>query len=157
TSLFPARRISGPIKDAPGAMDELANRLTEFFPDGAIRFKLVERISADAAAGSDYLKLRRDARYTPEDIRLLEVHEGWVHLGRSLNARGQPNCAFLRKGPPSSTRTQEGLAVLTEFLSGAAHPERLIRLRQRVQGIQMAEHGADFLQVFRHLRETEPD
>src|SRR5205823_13863655 len=134
-----------------------ASRLQNYFPHESVSFKIGDRLAADSAAGIDYLKLRREAHYTPDDIRLLEVHEGWVHVGTSLNAQDQKVCAFLRKGPPSSTRTQEGLAVLTEFLSAAAHPGRVRRLRQRVLGIRMAEDGADFLQVFNFLRDTEPD
>jgi uncharacterized protein (TIGR02421 family) len=152
---FPAAAVEGPVRDATATMDELAIRLRGFLPADGIRIKLVDRLGADAAAGSDYLKLRRAATYSAADVRLLEVHEGWVHLGTSLNAAAQPVCAFLRKGPPSSTRTQEGLAVLTEFLSGAAHPARVRRLRQRVLAIRKIENGADFLEVFRFLREDE--
>ena len=55
-----------------------------------------------------------------DDLRLLEVHEGWVHLGTTLNGQSQPVCTFLSKGPPSSTLTQEGLAVLTEVFAFAS-------------------------------------
>ncbi len=138
-------------------MGELAGRLDQLFAPDEIRFKIVDRIAADAVAGSDYLKLRKDAQYTPADVRMLEVHEGWVHLGTSLNARRQEACAFLCKGPPSSTRTQEGLAVFTELKTGAATTNRLNQLRQRVLGVRMAEEGADFCDVYRFLHACEPD
>jgi uncharacterized protein (TIGR02421 family) len=87
------------------------------------------------------------------DIRLLEVHEGWVHLGTTLNGQHQPICTFLSKGPPSSTVTQEGLAVLTEVLSFASHPGRVRRLAHRIQAVAQAEAGADFLDVYRFFLE----
>ncbi|MFL5338642.1 MAG: flavohemoglobin expression-modulating QEGLA motif protein [Gemmataceae bacterium] len=156
---FPAALCdAGPACGAGQAMLELSLRLGPNFPDWhGLRIKLVDDLIADAAAGSSYLKLRRSSTFTSADLRQLEVHEGWIHLGTSYNARHQPVCSFLRKGPPSSTRTQEGLAVFAEFLAGVAVPERVRRLKQRVAGIHMAEEGADFCQVYRFFRETEAD
>jgi uncharacterized protein (TIGR02421 family) len=139
-----------PSLDAAEAMRLLAQRLTDFFHDpSAVRIRLSDGIVADAAAGSDYIKLRGDARFTLRDVRLLEVHEGWVHLGTTLNGQHQPICTFLSKGPPSSTVTQEGLAVLTEILSFSSHPGRVRRLGHRIEGVAQAESGADFLEVYR--------
>ncbi|HEY7326694.1 MAG TPA: flavohemoglobin expression-modulating QEGLA motif protein [Gemmataceae bacterium] len=142
--------LEEPTFNANEAMDVLSDRLTGFFHHpSAVRIRLSDGIVADAAAGSDYIKLRREARFTLRDIRLLEVHEGWVHLGTTINGQNQPICTFLGKGPPSSTLTQEGLAVLTEVLSFASHPGRVRRLAHRIQGIALAESGADFLDVYR--------
>jgi len=144
-----------PALDASEAMRVLSERLAGFFDNpSAVRIRLSDGIVADAAAGSDYIKLRRDARFTLRDIRLLEVHEGWVHLGTTLNGQHQPICTFLSKGPPSSTLTQEGLAVLTEVLSFASHPARVRRLAHRIQGVALAESGADFLDVYRFFLEA---
>lgn len=139
--------------DAGQAVEALSARLREYFRhEAAVRVQLSDGIVADAAAGSDYLKVRGDARFTGREVRLLEVHEGWVHLGTTLNGQQQPVCTFLSKGPPSSTITQEGLAVLTEILAFASHPGRVRRLTNRVEGVTMAEAGADFLEVFRFFR-----
>lgn len=114
-----------------------------------VTVKLSDGIIADAAAGSDYIKIRKEARFSPRDLRLLEIHEGWVHLGTTLNGASQPYCTFLAKGPPSSTVTQEGLAILMEILAFASHPARLSRLANRIHGVAMAEQGADFCEVYR--------
>jgi uncharacterized protein (TIGR02421 family) len=138
--------------DAGQAVLSLATRLQDYFQDNAaVRVKLSDGIVADAAAGSDYIKLRRDARYTPRQVRLLEVHEGWVHLGTTLNGQIQPVCTFLSKGPPSSTITQEGLAVITEIFAFASHPGRVRRLTNRIEGVALAEAGANFLEVYRYF------
>src|SRR4029079_5874627 len=93
--------------DAREAMAMLSQRLGEYFGDpDMVRVKLSDGIVADSAAGSDYIKVRADARFTAREVRLLEVHEGWVHLGTTLNGLHQPVCTFLSKGPPSSTVTQ---------------------------------------------------
>jgi uncharacterized protein (TIGR02421 family) len=137
--------------DAGQAVLSLATRLLDYFPDAGVRVKLSDGIVADAAAGSDYIKLRGDARFTPRQVRLLEVHEGWVHLGTTLNGQNQPVCTFLSKGPPSSTITQEGLAVITEIFAFASHPGRVRRLTNRIEGVALAEAGASFLDVYRYF------
>ena len=138
---------------AAEAVEVLNERLLDAFPDAGIRVLLNDQMTADAAAGSDYLKIRSDARFNSLDIDVLEVHEGWVHLGTTLNGMAQPACTFLSKGPPSSTTTQEGLAVLTEILTMRSSPARLYRLINRVRAVTLAEEGADFIEVFNYLRD----
>jgi uncharacterized protein (TIGR02421 family) len=139
-----------PVLSAAEAVTVLSERLALFFQNpSAVRVRLSDGIVADAAAGSDYIKLRDDACFTLREIHLLEVHEGWVHLATTLNGQQQPICTFLSKGPPSSTVTQEGLAVLTEVLCFASHPARVRRLTHRIEGVALAEAGADFLEVYR--------
>lgn len=140
---------------APAAVDMLNQRLLKVFPNAGIRVLLNDQMTADAAAGSDYLKIRSDARFNALDIDVLEVHEGWVHLGTTLNGSAQPYCTFLSKGPPSATTTQEGLAVLTEILTMRSSPARLYRLINRVRAVTLAEQGADFIEVFNYLRQHE--
>jgi uncharacterized protein (TIGR02421 family) len=136
--------------DAAETVAELSRRLAAFFRDPtAVRVRLSDGIVADAAAGTDYIKIRSDARFSPRDVRLLEVHEGWVHLGTAINGQNQPICTFLGKGPPSSTLTQEGLAVLTEIMSFASHPARVHRLTNRMAAVALAQAGANFLEVYR--------
>ncbi len=141
-----------PPLNAAEVVQCLSNRLTEYFGDPAlVRVRLANGLAADAAAGCDYIKIRQNATFTARDVRLLEVHEGWVHLGTTLNGQRQPVCTFLAKGPPSSTVTQEGLAVLMEFLAWASHPARVRRLIRRLEGIARAERGANFLEVYHYF------
>ncbi len=140
---------------APQAVEILTARLSGFFQDASKQFRvqLSDGIVADSAAGSNYIKIRADARFTPREIRLLEVHEGWVHLATTLNGMNQPVCTFLSKGPPSSTVTQEGLAVITEIFAFASHPGRVRRLTDRIEAVARAEAGANFLDVYRYFLE----
>ncbi len=138
--------------DAEQSLTILADRLSGMFgPGDEITVKVDDGIVADAAAGSDYIKLREDARFTERDLRILEVHEGWVHVATSLNGRRQPICTFLGKGVPSTTVTQEGLAVFTEITTLSSTPNRLRRVTRRMHAIAMAEEGATFLDVYRWL------
>jgi len=128
----------------------LQERLNQVFPGNGqqVRVILSDGIVADAAAGSDYIKIRKDAMFNERDLRILEVHEGWVHIGTNINGHAQPYCTFLSKGPPSATTTQEGLALITEIFSFCSHPDRLRRVTDRIRAVDMSEQGADFLQVF---------
>lgn len=144
-------------KDIPTAeaVVLLQARLDRVFSEPDCRVRVIESdgIVADAAAGSDYIKLRRDASFSERDLRLLEAHEGWVHVGTTLNGQRQPWCTFLAKGTPSTTITQEGLALLAELIAGASHPGRLRRVTDRVDAIRRAEQGADFVEVFKALED----
>ena len=147
---------------AEQAVEILDQRLRCAFPDSdfPIEVMLSDGIVADASAGSSYLKIRREARFSERDLRLLEVHEGWVHLGTTYNGNSQRVCTFLGKGPPSSTITQEGLAILMELFTLTSHPPRLRKLTNRIRGVDMAENGADFLEVFRFFQSqgmSQPD
>ncbi len=132
----------------------LQERLNVVYPDPAnpVRVMLSDGIISDAAAGTNYIKIRKDARFNERDIRLLEVHEGWVHVGTTLNGMNQPVCTFLSKGPPSATVTQEGLAILLEIIAFASHPARLRNVTNRIVAVDMAERGANFLEVFEFFR-----
>ncbi|TAK62097.1 flavohemoglobin expression-modulating QEGLA motif protein [Methylobacter sp.] len=137
-------------KDAVAILNE---KIQAVLPGEGLRAMLSDGIVADAAAGTDYIKLRADALFNMRDLRVLEVHEIWVHLGTTLNGLAQPYCTFLGKGPPSATVTQEGLAVLMEILTFSSTPNRLMRLINRVRAITLAEEGADFLDIFDFFRD----
>lgn len=137
--------------DAAGAVAWLQQRMDDYFGAGRVRVLLSDGVVADAAAGADYIKIRTDARFSARDLGVIEVHEGWVHVGTTLNGLEQPVLTFLGKGTPSGTVTQEGLAIIQEIFGFRSSPRRIRRLTARVDAIRMAEEGADFLQVYRTL------
>jgi uncharacterized protein (TIGR02421 family) len=140
--------------DAARAAERMQERLDRTFPEAGrrVRVTISDAIAADAAAGSRTLRLRRDARFSERGLRALEAHEGWVHLGTSRNGLGQPVCTFLGAGSPSSTPTQEGLAILMERIAVAPHRDSLRRIANRVRAVALAESGADFRRVFEFFR-----
>ena len=117
-----------------------------------MRVKISDGIIADVAAGAEYIKIRKGVCFSERHLRVIEVHEGWVHMATTLNGMSQPICTFLSKGPPSSTITQEGLAIIMEIFTFSSFPGRLWRLTDRVTAISMAEQGANFLEVFEFFR-----
>ncbi len=137
------------IYSSEEAVKFLSEKLSNYFGEkNNIRVEVSDGIIADASAGAERIKINSGIKFSEREIRSLEVHEGWVHLGTTLNGLAQPVCTFLGKGPPSSTITQEGLAIISEVFTFASYPGRLKRLTNRIITVNMAEEGANFLDVF---------
>jgi uncharacterized protein (TIGR02421 family) len=136
----------------PQAADLIREQLDASVGKGRIEVMPDDGIVADAAAGSDYIKVRQDRFFSQRDVDLLVVHEGWVHCSTTLNGLAQPYCTFLGKAAPRTTVTQEGLAVLTEILNLKSHPRRVDKLMRRIEAIDMAAQGASFVEVFEACR-----
>ncbi len=83
-------------------------RFDGFFGSAAIHVQVDDSLLADAAAGSDYVKIRSGAMFSRSDIDILEAHEGWVHVATSLNGQAQPVARWLAKGPPPHHRRARG-------------------------------------------------
>ncbi|WP_437574443.1 flavohemoglobin expression-modulating QEGLA motif protein [Sorangium sp. So ce887] len=131
---------------------ELNGRFDRFFGGASIRVQVDDSLLADAAAGSDYVKIRSGAMFSRSDVDILEAHEGWVHVATSLNGQAQPVARWLAKGPPRTTAVQEGLAVLLEILTFRSTPRRAKKLNDRILAVDKAEDGASFLDVFEWYR-----
>ena len=131
---------------------ELNARFDRFFGGAPIRVQVDDSLLADAAAGSDYVKIRSGASFSKSDIDILEAHEGWVHVSTSLNGQAQPVARWLAKGPPRTTAVQEGLAALVEIFTFRSTPRRAKKLNDRILAVDKAEDGASFLDVFEWYR-----
>lgn len=137
------------------AQEILQARLGHFFDKhpGKVTVMVSDGMVADASAGADSIKLSQRAMFSDRDIRYLEVHEGWVHVGTTLNGAMQPNCFFLSKGSPSSSVIQEGLAVLTEIVTFSSYPGRMLKLTNRVIALDKVTEGANFLDIYNYFME----
>jgi uncharacterized protein (TIGR02421 family) len=131
---------------------ELNVRFERFFGDAAVRVQVDDTLLADAAAGSDYVKIRSGAVFTRGDLDILEAHEGWVHVATSLNGQAQPVARWLAKATPRTVAVQEGLAALVELFTFRSTPRRAKKLNDRILAVDKAEDGASFLDVFEWYR-----
>lgn len=140
------------IVEPAKAVEDLNKRFEKYFNGEGVRVLIEDEMVADAAASARTIKLREGAKFTKRDIDILEVHEGWVHMGTTINGLDQKIARFLYKGPPRCTATQEGLAVLMEIFSFVSSPRRARKINDRVLAIDKAEDGADFLDVLEYFR-----
>lgn len=137
--------------------DYVASRMSTAAQDmfGALapKVEVVDVLSANALAGPKRIRIRRGACFTDKDIAQLIHHEAYVHVATSLNGIAQTDLRILGASHPGSTKTQEGLAVFAEFITGSMDIDRFRRLADRVIATQMAIDGADFVEVFRFFLE----
>lgn len=97
--------------------------------------------------------IRNDAEFSAKELNYLVHHEIGVHMVTTMNSLNQPIKIF-NLGLPINTKTQEGLAVLAEYLSGNITLKRLRTLALRVIAVDMMCNGADFKETYHHLLST---
>ena len=132
---------------------QIETAVDEMFGDDAPQVSVVDELSANALAGRERIRIRRDAKFNDKDIDQLIHHEAGVHVATSLNGMYQNHLPILGSAHAGTTRTQEGLAVFSEFITGSMDLDRLRRLSDRTLAIQMAADGADFLEVYHYFLE----
>jgi uncharacterized protein (TIGR02421 family) len=143
--------VDQPTITAEEAAATLRQRYSEFF-GREIKVSLVDDGVANASASAEEIKIKRGTMFSARDLRQIEFHEGHVHMATALNGRAQPLTPFVGSPSPRTTSSQEGLAVLTEYLTRSTSLPRLRRLSDRTLAIQMAEDGADFLDLYRFFQ-----
>lgn len=118
--------------------------------DGKI--EVTPRLVASAMVMNHQKKvlLKKGATFSPRELRFLVHHEIGVHMVTTMNANLQPLKVF-SLGLPVNTMTQEGLAVLSEYLSGNITLKRLKELGRRVIATNMMVRGADFKKTYRRM------
>ena len=92
-----------------------------------------------------------DAKFTRIEINALAQHEIGVHMVTTMNSSDQKLKIF-NLGLPVNTETQEGLAILSEYLSGNVTINRLKKLAYRVIVVDMMCSGANFMECFNFLK-----
>ncbi len=136
---------------AEEAAEILDRKMQRFFKGDRVKVQVSSNLTANAAAGAATIKIKRGKMFTRRAIEQLEHHEGYVHVGTTLNGLRQRVLTFLGKGAPRTTKYQEGLAVFTEFMSQTMDFQRLRALTDRIIGIEMAEQGADFIDLYQYF------
>lgn len=90
--------------------------------------------------------------FRADRVEPLVHHEVGTHVVTYQNGARQP-LTLLTIGLPGYDETQEGLAVLAEYLTGGLDSRRLRVLAARVVAIAKMLEGADFLEIFESLRD----
>lgn len=134
------------------ALGYLRNRLLETFEDTDVEVKPSTSLLSDSSAGRRVLKLNPHKTYSTQQLDIFLVHEGWVHLGTSLNGAAQSEHTWLSTWAPRTTFLQEGLAILTELITGCMTHERWSKVVLRHLATTMAERGSNIQDVYAFLR-----
>lgn len=141
--------------EASAGMDFLKGKLSEVFDPGDFEVKPSTSLLSDSSSGRRTLKLNPIKNYSQKQLEVFLVHEGWVHLGTSLNGAAQTDHLWLGTWAPRTTFLQEGLALLTEIITGCLTPERWNKVVLRHLATTMAEKGSPITDVYAYLRHHE--
>lgn len=134
---------------AEAVRDELQKRISGVFPEGSLSITIDPALASKAAASGTRVRIRARTCFSAADVDQLAEHEIFVHAATQQNGRAQPILTALGLGAPRTTATQEGLATFAELMTGAMDLSRLRRIALRVEAVDRALSGADFIEVFR--------
>lgn len=137
------------------AMHYLRQGLSQTFNPSDFEVKASTSLLSDSSSGRRVLKLNPFKAFTKMQLDVFLVHEGWVHLGTSLNGAAQPEHLWLSSWAPRTTYLQEGLAVLTELITGCMTMERWNKVILRHLATTMAEKGSSIRDIYNYLRHHE--
>lgn len=117
--------------------------------DFPLNLKFSTHIAADAMVSnaSQSLWIKKNAKFSKNQLLTLANHEIGVHLVTTFNAAEQPLKIF-SNGFPKNVETQEGLAVFSEYMSGALTLKRLKELAYRVLASDSLIKGYSFSDTF---------
>ena len=134
---------------AEAAREEL-DRYRAVYPDFPVHVEVHEDVS-DLMVSFGRLLIPEAATFRADRVEPLLHHEVGTHVVTYQNGARQP-LSLLRIGLPGYDETQEGLAVLAEYLAGGLDPRRLRVLAARVVAVDKMVTGAGFLEIFESLR-----
>ncbi len=129
----------------------LREKLLETFPQKEFEIKASSSLLSDSSAGRKILKLNPHKAHSIAQLDIFLVHEGWVHLGTSINGSYQKENLWLSSWAPRTTHLQEGLAILTELITRSMTSERWFKVRLRHEAVAMAEKGSGISSVYEFL------
>lgn len=131
----------------------LESEIKKVISDEDIRIELDAELPAKAAAGAKRVRIRDNTLFSEYEAAQLLHHEVFTHSLTALNGRDQPIVRSFGLGAPRTTPSQEGLATFSELITGSIDLLRLKRISLRIEAVDKALNGADFLDVFRFLVE----
>ncbi len=133
---------------------EIENLLGNFAAERGYEFVLKKDDSmiANALVSGTTIKINTNAKVNETEAMALAHHEVGVHLVTTLNGRAQP-LRLLSIGCPLNTMTQEGMAILAEYLAGCLTVKRLRVLALRVLAVDSMLREKNFRTTFLMLKE----
>lgn len=138
---------AGVFADAARAEFE---RYRAAYPDFPAHLDVRDDVS-DLMVSFGRLLVPEAASFRANRVEPLLHHEIGTHVVTYVNGAQQP-LTMLTTGLPGYDETQEGLAVLAEYLVGGLDPRRLRVLAARVVAVGQVLDGAGFLDIFESLR-----
>lgn len=144
----------GDIQEERFNAKQIVDMLDAFGKQEGYQYQIVtdDSMIANILVSGTTIKVNSAALVSETEVKALAHHELGVHLTTTLNARSQP-LKILSLGCPVNTMTQEGLAILSEYLAGYMTVPRLKVLALRVLAVHSMINEKDFKKTFLLLHE----
>jgi uncharacterized protein (TIGR02421 family) len=136
-----------PTIETSEAVNFFKNYGKEYEFDFQIRTSSAMSAAAMVSNTDRALILKKNHLFSEHQLQVLAHHEIGVHLVTTFNAAEQPLQIF-SNGFPNNVETQEGLAVMSEYLSGNLTLSRLKELAYRVIAVDSLNKGFSFSDTF---------
>ena len=144
-------RVADAKRFAGLAERELA-RYRKDWPDLPARVELRTDVPGLMVSRGHFL-VGHSAKVSETRVDATLHHEIGTHILTYYNGLQQPLSQF-HTGMPGYEQTQEGVAMLSEYLSGGLTRQRMRLLAGRVVAVDSVVEGADFLETFRLLHDA---
>ncbi len=150
--------LTNESEDALSLKNKSPEEAKQYFIDFAadnnfpLQVKFSNQLAADAMVqnSTKTLLIKKNTHFSSLQLKTLAHHEIGLHLLTTYNAASQPLHIF-SNGFPMNVETQEGLAVMSEYLCGAMRVKRLKELAYRVLAVDSLIKGYDFKETFNLL------
>jgi uncharacterized protein (TIGR02421 family) len=148
---IPGEAKKEPVYDAVKAMQVFKTALDEYGIKAKIELSNMVISQVMVLNSKRTIYFQPKATFKRKELQALIEHEIGIHMVTTMNSNIQQLKLF-NVGLPVNTLTQEGLAILAEYLSGNLTLRRLKKFALRALVVDMMCSGADFIESFNVLR-----
>jgi uncharacterized protein (TIGR02421 family) len=135
--------------DFARAAEAELERYRPYFPDLNLRVRIKDNVNGLIVSGPE-LSIGKNLQINAARMNALIQHEVGTHMLTYCNGHAQP-LGLMYAGFAGYEQTQEGIAVLSEYLVGGLDINRLKLLAARVIAVDSLINGADFIETFNIL------
>jgi uncharacterized protein (TIGR02421 family) len=148
---IPTEAKKEPMYDAQTAMEIFKKALNEYGIKAKVEMsnKVISQVLVLNSKKS--ILIQPQAKFKHKELLALTEHEIGVHMLTTINS-GRQQLKIFNIGLPVNTVTQEGLAILSEYLSGNITLSRLRKFALRAIMVDHMCSGATFIECFNMLR-----
>jgi uncharacterized protein (TIGR02421 family) len=135
--------------DFARAAEEELDQYCPHFPELNLKVRIKDNVNGLIVSGPE-LSIGKNLKISASRMEALIQHEVGTHMLTYCNGRIQP-LGLMYSGFAGYEQTQEGMAVLSEYLVGGLDINRLKHLAARVIAVDTLIQGADFIETFNLL------
>jgi uncharacterized protein (TIGR02421 family) len=125
------------------------DKYRSYFPELKLKVTIKDNVNGLIVSGPE-LSIGKNLCISASRMNALIQHEVGTHLLTYCNGHRQP-LGLMYSGFAGYEQTQEGLAVLSEYLVGGLDINRMKVLAARVLAVDSLTKGADFIETFNLL------